>query len=94
MEKVDNCQVVLYASLKNSDFDYVGVDALYGADHDFTDRLDAMGFQFVGDICSNQRIYLDDPDIEIPERKNTRGRPPKKCVADIEAIKVAGYEKS
>jgi len=72
-------------------FDYIGVDALYGADQGFTDTLDQMAFTFVGDIRSNQKIYLKEPEIEVPSRKSNRGRKPSKLKANIKPIKVSKY---
>ena len=75
-------------------FDYIGVDALYGADQHFTDTLDEMALPFVGDIRSNQKVFLKEPEIEIPQRKSNKGRRPTKLKADIEPIDVHTYMKS
>jgi len=75
-------------------FDYIGVDALYGADQNFTDTLDKMALPFVGDIRSNQKVFLKEPEIEIPQRKSNKGRRPTKLKADIEPIDVHTYMKS
>jgi hypothetical protein len=37
-----------------------------------------MAFTFVGDIRMNQKIYLEEPEIEVPARKSNRGRKPSK----------------
>ena len=75
-------------------FDYVGVDALYGADQKCTDKMDQKGWNFIGDIRSNQQIYLEQPRIEIPERKGKAGRKPTKLKADIKPIAVEEYIKT
>ena len=78
---------------KGTWFDYIGVDALYGADQGFTDSLDQMALTFVGDIRSNQKVYLEEPGIEIPTRKSNRGRKPSNLKADIKPVKVNDYIK-
>lgn len=75
-------------------FDYIGVDALYGADQNFTDTIDEMAIPFVGDIRSNQKVFLEEPEIYTPERKSNKGRTPTKPKADIKPIKVCEYVKS
>jgi len=75
-------------------FDFISFDALYGADQPFTDSLDNKALTFMGDIRSNQHIFLEEPEIEVPERKGNRGRIPKNRKAKGESIEVSGYIKS
>ena len=77
-----------------TNFDYIGGDALYGADQALTDAIDAMAIPFLMDIRENQHIYLKEPQIQIPKPKSTRGRKPKIPKPDIEAISVSEYLKT
>jgi len=74
-------------------FDYIGGDALYGADQALTDTIDAMAIPFLMDIRESQHVYLEQPQIQIPKPKSTRGRKPKIPKPDIEAIPVREYLK-
>ena len=75
-------------------FDYIGGDALYGADQKLTDVIDAMAIPFLMDIRENQHIYLEEPQIQTPKPKSNRGRKPKKPKPDIEAMAVSEYIKT
>lgn len=72
-------------------FDYVGADGLYGNDFSFARGIDELCLTYMLDIHSSQQVYLDKPELFLPERKSSRGRPPKKLKADIEPIKVSDY---
>ena len=75
-------------------FDYIGGDALYGADQSLTDAIDAMAIPFLMDIRENQHVYLEQPVIQVPKPKSNRGRKPKKPKPDIEPISVSEYLKT
>jgi SRSO17 transposase len=75
-------------------FDYIGGDALYGADQALTDAIDAMAIPFLMDIRENQHVYLEQPQIQIPKPKSTRGRKPKIPKPDVEVIPVRDYLKT
>lgn len=72
-------------------FDYVGGDGLYGNDFKFTQGIDELCLIYVLDIHSDQQVYLDKPQLFIPERKSSRGRAPKRLKADIDPVKVNDY---
>lgn len=72
-------------------FDFINGDALYGADQGFTDAIDAMAIPFVMDIRENQRIYMEEPEIIIPERKGKRGRLPSIPKPNVAPVCVANY---
>ena len=75
-------------------FDYIGGDALYGADQKLTDDIDAMAIPFLMDIRENQHVYLEEPQIRVPKQKSNRGRKPKIPKPEIEAISVSEYMKT
>lgn len=72
-------------------FDWVGADAFYGNDYDFLKKLDKYGELFVIDIHSDQHIFLEKPQIAVPEKKGLRGRQPALLKADKEAMAVNSY---
>ena len=75
-------------------FDYIGGDAYYGADQQLTDAIDEMMLAFVMDIRENQHVFLEKPQIAVPESKNKRGRRPRKLKANISSITVSDYLKT
>lgn len=75
-------------------FDYIGGDALYGADQGLTDAIDDLALPFLMDIRENQYVYLKEPEIQIPKPKSNRGRKPKIPKPTTKPIKVSDYMKS
>ena len=75
-------------------FDYINGDALYGADQQLTDAIDAKAIPFVMDVRENQQVYLEKPDIVVPQRKSKRGRPPRIPKPNIAPVSVAAYTTS
>jgi len=84
-------EIINHQLLLGTRFDYIGGDALYGADQALTDAIDAITIPFLMDIRENQHIYLEEPQIQIPEPKSNRGRKPKIPKPDIETISVSEY---
>ena len=75
-------------------FDYVGGDGLYGNNIAFARSVEDMGLVFMLDIHSTQQMYLERPELRIPERKSNRGRPPKNLKASEPAISAREYIKT
>jgi len=76
------------------DFDYVGADGLYGNDPWFAREIDEMGLIYMLDIHSDQKIYIEKPELYFPEKKGQRGRPPKNLKASIPATSAREYIKT
>jgi len=72
-------------------FDYVGADGYYGNDADFASKIDSLGHIYMLDIHSDQSIYLDKPELVLPERKSDRGRSPKRLKATADSVPVKKY---
>jgi SRSO17 transposase len=73
-------------------FAWVGADAGYGKEPAFLRGLDAQGETFLIDVHKDQRIYLDDPDPQIPEDLPTgRGRKPQRRQAQQPAQRVDAW---
>ena len=75
-------------------FDYVGGDGLYGNNIAFARSIEDMSLVFMLDIHSTQQVYLEKPELHIPERKSNRGRPPKNLRASVPAISAREYIKT
>lgn len=75
-------------------FDYVNGDGLYGNGYEFSKGLSELGLQYVLDVHSNQRIYLQEPMISVPSKEEgKRGRMPVRPKTDISGITVNEYYK-
>jgi len=72
-------------------FDYIGADGLYGNDAAFAREIDNMGLIYMLDIHSDQQIYLEKPELFLPERKTSKGPSPKKLKANTEHTSVNKY---
>ena len=73
------------------DFDFVSADGYYGNDADFARKIDELGYLYMLDIHSNQSIYLEPTELEIPQRKSAKGPTPKKLRATTSCISVSDY---
>ncbi|QQS52759.1 MAG: IS701 family transposase [Bacteroidota bacterium] len=72
-------------------FDFIGGDGYYGNDVDFASSIDLLGYLYMLDIHKDQKIYLERPDLAIPERKSNKGREPKKLKATTDELSVSKY---
>ncbi len=76
-------------------FDYINGDGLYGNSYTFSKGLDALGVRYVLDVHSNQRIFLQQPSIQVPDPvPGKRGRKPTRLQSDIPGITVEAYARS
>ncbi|BBO77886.1 hypothetical protein DSCW_53030 [Desulfosarcina widdelii] len=80
--------IVEHAIAMERRFGWVGADAGYGKTPSFCLALDRMGQQFVVDLHSDLRVYLQDPHPYIPERKSNRGPKFKRYRSDAKPVEV------
>jgi SRSO17 transposase len=55
-------------------FGYVSFDGFYGNTPEFVYGLAKKGYSFVGAVHRDQTVYLEEPDIYLPRRKENTGR--------------------
>lgn len=72
-------------------FDFVGADGFYGNDPELADKLNGLGCLYMLDLHSDQQIFLEEPELVLPERKSKRGRAPKIKKPDIPPVRVDKY---
>ncbi|MFV0505616.1 MAG: hypothetical protein ACK5L5_02730 [Bacteroidales bacterium] len=60
----------------------------------FTKGLDNLGCVYMLDIHSTQRVYIEKPEPVLPEKKNAKGREPKKLKASTGNVSVRDYIKT
>ena len=75
-------------------FDYVGADGLYGNDPWFAREIDKMCLVYMLDIHCDQKIYIEKPELYLPERKSRYGPAPKKLKASTPETSVRDYVKT
>lgn len=73
-------------------FDWIGGDGLYGHNFGLTSGLDERGLFFVLDVHKDERIYLQKPEIKIPPKKGTKGRPPFRPQPEGDPIRLDKYK--
>jgi SRSO17 transposase len=71
-------EMILKAKERGIPFAFVGMDAHYGEQPWLLSELERSKLVYVADIPCNTRVYLEYPQIGIPERKGERGRVPGK----------------
>ena len=81
-------EMVRNALTKGIKFRWVGADAGYGKGLGFCKAIEAMGKCFVVDVHSDYRVYLEDPQPYIPEKKSKVGPKFKRLRSDAEPIEV------
>lgn len=69
-------------------FNWVGGDGFYGHDIKFRKSVSDAGFTYMLDIHETDGVYLEQPNISIPEKTAIRGRKPILLKADKQRIKV------
>lgn len=73
-------------------FDFINGDGLYGNGYEFSKGINALGKKYVLDVHNNQRIFLEEPVIAVPEREvNKRGRGATKLKANTADMSVSEY---
>ena len=73
------------------EFDYIGADGFYGNDANFAKTIDLLGLAYMLDIHSDQKIYLEKPELFFPQRKSSKGPEPKRLKASTPDIAVNKY---
>lgn len=72
-------------------FACVLADGGYGKEPSFLRGVEDQGLRFLVEVHKNQRIFLADPQIHIPERAVPHGRPPSRLVTDMTATSVEAW---
>ena len=90
--KIDLAYVIILHQLElGTSFDYIGADGFYGNDCNLARKIDRLGLLYMLDIHSNQPVYLEKPELVLPERKSNRGPEPKRFTIVGESRKVSEY---
>ena len=76
------------------EFDFINGDGLYGHNSELTRALDDLGKLYVLDVHKDERIFLSEPTLSVPEKKSNKGRTPTLLQADTVSIEVQDYMKT
>ena len=87
-------EMVLGARQNGVRFTWVGVDGGYGKEPGFLRRLEDYAEVFVAEVHKDQKIYQEDPDPCMPEKKSTRGRKPTRLEAQTASLRVDAWLKA
>ena len=82
-------EMVLKAKERGIPFEFVGMDAHYGQQPWLLSRFEGEMIEYMADIPSDTRVYLEYPEVGIPQRRGRRGKKPSKLrVLQGEPIEV------
>jgi len=87
-------EIILHQLEIGTSFDFISADGYYGNDVSFAEKIDKLGKIYMLDIHSDQAVFLEKPELYLPERISNRGREPKLLKATLQSIKVSEYYQS
>ena len=71
-------EMILKAKKRGIPFEFAGMDAHYGEQPWLLTQLEENDVVYVADVSCNIRVYLEYPEVVLPERDGNRGRLPTK----------------
>jgi SRSO17 transposase len=90
--KLELAEEIIRQQVQNGvSFDFIGGDGYYGNDANLARSIDQMGYVYMLDIHSDQKIFIDQPELFLPERKSNRGPAPKRLKASTPDMTVTKY---
>ena len=93
--KLDLALDIIHQQIQNGiAFDYIGGDGFYDNDANLARAIDQLGYIYMLDIHSDQKIYLNQPGLFLPQRKSAKGPTPKRLKATTPDITVSEYMES
>lgn len=72
----------------NLDYQWVCADGLYGQSHEFANKLNEIGEIYTLNVHKDQRVYLENPDPILVEKKGKKGKKSKRLKAQTDSIRV------
>ncbi len=84
-------EIINHQKRQGIKFDFIAADGYYGNDASFAREIENMGSVYMLDVHSDTEIYLEKPELFVPEKKGIRGSRPKKLKASITSIRVDAY---
>lgn len=83
-------EMILDAKKRNIPFGWVGMDSFYGEQPWLLNELDEEVIRYIADIPCDTRIWLNKPDVGIPQKNGIRGRNPtiEKVISPDDPLRV------
>jgi SRSO17 transposase len=83
-------EMILDAKKRNIPFGWVGMDSFYGEQTWLLNELDEKRVSYIADIPCDSRVWLNKPDVDIPQKNGIRGRNPtiEKVISPEDPIRV------
>ncbi len=75
-------------------FGWISADGLYGQSYEFCKAIDELEKNFNVFVHKDQRVYLEQPEIYLPQRNGRQGRKPTKLATDAPIIEVQEYKET
>lgn len=86
---------IIHQQVENGvSFDFIGADGFYGNDVGFASKIEELGYLYMVDVHSDQKIFTERPELIVPKRKSNRGRTPSRLKATTEDTNVGKYLKT
>lgn len=90
--KLELAEDIIHQQVENGvSFDFIGGDGYYGNDANLARSIDQMGYVYMLDIHSDQKIFTHQPELFLPERKSNKGPAPKRLKASTPDMTVSQY---
>jgi SRSO17 transposase len=86
-------ELVVQARQQGLRFNWVQGDGAYGHDLKFCRSLDDLKERFILDVHKTQRIYLEDPSPEVPEKECKTGRAFRRLQSKVKPSTVQNWAK-
>jgi SRSO17 transposase len=83
--------IIRHQIARGISFDFISADGYYGNDAGFAQSIESLGYLYMLDIHSDKTIYLERPELLIPEPKSLKGAKPKRLKATTEDISASEY---
>jgi SRSO17 transposase len=87
-------EIIRHQMAQGIQFDFVSADGYYGNDASFARLIDKLGLLYMLDLHANQTIYLECPELILPQRKSDKGREPTRLKATTNSTTVSDYFKT
>jgi SRSO17 transposase len=84
-------EILCHQIAQGISFDFVTADGYYGNDASFARLIDKMGLLYMLDLHADQTIFIECPELVLPERKSPKGKEPKKLKATTDSTSVSKY---
>lgn len=84
-------EIILHQKELGTSFDFIGGDGFYGNDPELASKIEDLGYLYMLDIHKDQQVFLEKPDLIVPQKKGNKGRMPTMAKPDKKSLRVDEY---